>query len=260
MTTVPDFGEFSGVHGTITVGGAALADVFYDVKWKTATVSHGRSGKHSDSNHPGKFSIEIKLKKALILDDAPVVLGYSLNDTPITGTAETLLATSTALDASDFYEDMTDDTIATLSRIRYTLATNAITVGGTITVIGEDGAGNPIEEIIKVTAPASIGDTWTTTKLFKKVYGHTIRGIDSASDLGTFAVASIAGSSSYTVGNPKVFDLVGTLAKGSSSLVFTHPDCWISEGGIAWEDAGKTIDVDLPVVMRDPDTFKFEIL
>lgn len=260
MTTVPDFGEYTGVHGTVTVGGASIADVFYDIKWKRATVSHGRSGKYSDTNYPGKLTIETKIKKVLVHDDAPVVLGYSLSDAPITGTAETLLATSHVLDATDNYEDMSDDTIATLSRVRYTLATAAITVGGTITIIGEDNNGEPIEELIKVTAPASIGATWTSTKLFKKVYGHVIRGIDSTSDLGTFTVASIAGNSAYTVGDPKVFDLIGTLAQGANSLVFTQPDCWFSEGGIAWEDAGKMVDVECPVVMRDPDTFLFDIV
>lgn len=254
MTTVSDWGEYTGVHGTVTVGGSAIADVFYDIKWKRATVSHGRSGKYSDSNYPGKLTVTTKIKKALVYADAAVVLGYSLNATPITGTAETLLAASHVLDAGDAYEDMTDDTIATASRIRYTLATKAITTGGTITLIGEDNDGNPISETIKVTAPASIGDTWTTTKLFKKLYGHTIRAIDSADDLGTFTVASIAGSAAYTVGDPKVFDLIGTLTQGATTLVFTQPDCWFTEGGIAWEDAGKVIEVECPVEMRDPDT------
>lgn len=254
MTTCSDFGEMTGVHGTITVAGAALADVFYDVKWKRATVSHGRSGKYSDTNYPGKLTVDTKIKKALIYADAAVTLGYSLTATPTTGTAETLLASSHVLDATDVYEDMTDDTIATPSLIRYTLVTNAITASGTITVIGEDNAGNPISELIKVTAPASIGATWTTTKLFKKVYGHTIRAIDTTDDTGVFAVASIAGGASYAVGCPKVFDLVGTLTKGANTIVVTQPDCWFSEGGINWEDAGKVIEVDIPVVMRDPDT------
>ncbi|MDD1728679.1 MAG: hypothetical protein LUQ50_06375 [Methanospirillum sp.] len=259
MTTVGDFGEYTGVSGIITLDGVALADVQYDVKWKRATVSHSRGGKHSDINIPGKLTVTTKIKKALVYADAAKVLGYSLTDTPIAGTAETLLSASHVLDGTDNYEDMTDDTIASLSRVRYTLATKAITTGGTITVIGEDADGNAISEIITVPAPASIGATWTTTRLFKKVYGHTIRGIDSADDLGTFTVASIAGSATYTVGDPKIFDLVGSIPKGETNIMITQPDCWFSEGGIAWEDAGKVIDVECPVEMRDPDTLNVTV-
>jgi hypothetical protein len=258
MTTVPDFGEYTGAMGTITVGGVPLADVTYDVKWDRATVSHNRGGKHSDINIPGKISVKTKIKKALVYGDIEKTLGYSLTDTPITGTAETLLSASHVLDGTDNYEDMTDDTIATASRIRYTLATAAIVTGGTITIIGEDNDGNAMEELITVAASA-IGTTWTSTKVFKKVYGHTIRGIDSTGDLGTFVVASIVGSSTYTVGDPKIFDLVGTLTKGGHTIVITQPDCWFKTGGIAWEDAGKIIDVDGDVEMRDPDTLSVSV-
>jgi hypothetical protein len=258
MTAVSDFGEYTGAMGTITVGGVALADVQYDVKWERATVSHARGGKHSDINIPGKLTVKTKIKKALVYADVAKTLGYSLTDTPISGTAETLLATSTVLNASDFYEDMTDDTIATASRIRYTLQTKAIVTGGTITIIGEDADGNAMEELIAVAASA-IGTTWTSTKVFKKVFGHVIRGIDSTDDLGTFVVASIAGSATYTVGDPKVFDLVGTLTKGATTVVITQPDCWFKTGGIAWEDAGKIIDVDGDVEMRDPDTLSVSV-
>ncbi len=259
MTTVGDFGEYTGLHGVVTLDSVALADVFYDLKWKRDTVKKARSGKYSDLNVPGKLNVETKIKKALVYADAAKVIGYSLNDTPITGTAETLLAASHVLDATDNYEDMTDDTVATPSRIRYTLATNAITVGGTITVIGEDADGNAISEIIEVDAPATVGATWTTTKLFKKVNGHVIRAIDSTDDTGVFAVASIAGSSSYSVGDPKVFDLVGTLTKGATTIVSTQPDCWFKDGGISWEDAGKLVECELDVEMRDPDTLDVDI-
>lgn len=258
MTTVADFGEYTGAMGTITVGGVPLADVQYDVKWERGTVSHTRGGKHSDINIPGKLAVTTKITKALVYGDIEKTLGYSLTDTPITGTAETLLASSHVLDGTDNYEDMTDDTIATASRIRYTLQTNAITTGGTISIIGEDKDGNAMEEMI-VVEPSAIGTTWTSTKVFKKVYGHVLRGMDSTSDLGTFAVASIAGSSTYTVGDPKIFDLVGTLTKGGHTIVITQPDCWFKAGGIAWEDAGKIIDVEGDVEMRDPDTLSVSV-
>jgi len=258
MTTVPEFGEYTGISGVVTLDGVPLADVMYDVKWDRATVSHTRGGKHSDINIPGKLTVKTKIKKALVYADAAKVLGYSLTDTPISGTAETLLSASHVLDGSDNYEDMSDDTIATASRIRYTLATAAIVTGGTITIIGEDKDGNAIEELIAVAASA-IGTTWTSKKVFKKVYGHVIRGIDSTGDLGTFAVASIAGTSTYTVGDPKIFDLVGSLPKGSTDIIITQPDCWFKTGGIAWEDAGKIIDVDADVEMRDPDTLSVSV-
>lgn len=258
MTTVPDFGEYTGMYGVVSLDGVPLADVQYDVKWERATVSHSRGGKHSDINIPGKLTVTTKITKALVYADAAKVIGYSLTDTPITGTAETLLSASHVLDGTDNYEDMTDDTIATLSRIRYTLATKAITTGGTITLIGEDADGNAISEVIEVAA-SPIGTTWTTTKLFKKLYGHTIRAIDSTDDLGTFTVASIAGNSTYTVGDPKIFDLVGSLPKGSTNIVVTQPDCWFKNGGINWEDSGKIIDVEADVEMRDPDTLSVSV-
>lgn len=255
MTTVADFGEYTGAMGTISTStGGALADVEFDVSWSRSTVTHSRGGKHSDIAIPGKLTVKAKIKKALVYADIPVTLGYSLTDTPATGTAEALLAASHVLDATDNYEDMTDSEIATASRLSYTLQTKAITVGGTITVIGEDADGNAISEIITVAAPQSIGKVYYTTKLFKKVYGHTIRAIDSTDDTGTFKVDSVAGAASYTVGDPKVFDLVGTLTKGATTIVVTMPNCWFTKGGISWVDAGKIIDVDGEVEMRDPDT------
>lgn len=259
MTTVADFGEYTGMFGTITIGGVALADVEFDCKWSRGTVSHARGGKYSDIQIPGKLTVKTKIKKALVYADAPKTLGYSLNDTPITGTAEALLAASSVLDATDFYIDMTDATIATESLIKITLQTKNITTGGTITLIGENTAGVAISEIIDLPATAVVGATWTSTKTFKVLYGMTVRGTDSTDDTGTFKVESIAGNTSFTVGNPKVFDLIGTLTKGATTIVVTLPDCWFSSGNLNWSDASKIIDVDADVEMHDPDLLKVDI-
>lgn len=255
MTNTADFGEYTGVHGVVTKGGVAIADVMFDMSWSRDEITVPRSGAYSDKNYPGKVKVKCKIKRSMV--DASLA-GASLNDTPITGTSETLLTASHVLDASDWYEDMEDDTIASPSRIRYTLQTKAITTGGTITIIGEDADGNAMEEIITVST-ASIGETWTTTKVFKKVYGHTIRGIDSADDLGTFKVESITGNSHYTVGEPLIFDLVGKVEKSDGSKIqITMPDCWIKNGGLKFEDAGKVVEEDLDVVMRDPDLLQVD--
>jgi len=250
MTTIADFGEFTGVHGVVTKGGSPIADVTYDVSWKRDTIKLPRSGARSDKNLPGKLTVTTKIKRAMV--DAALA-GASLNDTPITGAAETLLATSTVLDASDWYEDMTDSSIAAASRIRLTLQTKAITTGGTVTLIGEDAAGSAIEELIEIAA-ATVGTTWTSTKVFKKLYGMTVRAVDSTDDTGTFAVTSITGNSSYTVGDPLIFTLVGKVEKPDGSKIqITQPDCWIEGGSLKFEDAGKAVEEDLSVIMRDPD-------
>jgi len=261
MTTVADFGEYTDVDGQLSLSGlGTIANVQYDVSWKRNANKVPRSGARSQKNIPGYLEVTTKLKAILIHDNAAALLGSSLNATPITGAAETLLATSHVLDATDWYEDMTDDTIAAASRIRYTLQTKAATVGGTITIIGEDASGNPLEEIITVPATMAINDTLTSTKLFKKVYGHTIRGVDTADDLGTFLVASITGASSYSVGDPLVFDLVGTVTKGSESIQITQPDCWMASGGFAWTDGGKPMDIDVDVQMYDPDLLDVDVI
>lgn len=260
MTTTQDFGEYTGLEGSLTVGGLPIADVFFDCKWARGGVGIPRSGKHSDKELPGKLTQTTKIRKALVHEDAPVLLGYSLNDTPITGSAGTLLATSHVLDAGDAYEDMTTPTIATESRVKYTLQTKNLTVAGTITIIGEDTAGNAISETIEVPATMLIAETLISSKVYKKVHGHTIRAVDSTDDLGTFKVESIIGSSTLTVGNPKVFDLVGSVTKGSKSITVTLIDCWFKNGGLAWTDVGKTVDVDADVGMYDPDELECVIV
>lgn len=249
MTTVGDFAEYTDLDGVITIDGVVLANVQYDVKWKRETVKVERAGAHSDKVLPGKLSVTTKLKKVLVHDDAAKVLGYSLNDTPITGAAEEL-KTGVALDA-DGYTAMTDTEIAAASQIRATVATSAITTGGTLVIVGEDTAGNSIQESIAI-GTLGVGEYATGTKLFKSVLGVLVYGIRSAGS-GTLTIASIAGAASYTVGNPKIFDLVGRVTKGTKSIQITQPDCWFASGGLAWTAGGKPIDVDLDVEMYDPD-------
>ncbi|MCK9521033.1 MAG: hypothetical protein M0R74_18715 [Dehalococcoidia bacterium] len=260
MTTVADFEEYTDVHGVITIGGVVLANVQYDVKWKRNVVSVPRAGAKSNREIPGILSVETKLKKVLIHDDAPIVLGYSLNDTPITGGAEALLVASGVLDGTTRVTDLTTTTLAAASRIQLTLQTKDVTVGGTATLVGEDANGNPIAEVLVVPADMEIGDTLTTAKVFAKAFTLTTIGVDSADDTGTFKVDAIAGSSTLTVGDPKVFDLVGMVTKGGKSIQITQPDCWFANGGLTWTEGGSPIDVELEVRMYDPSLLEVDIV
>ena len=248
MTTVDDFGEYTGVMGTVSVGGTVLADVEYDVSWETETVSGTRASKYSDVNIPGKRKVTTTLKKSLVREDAPIVIGMSLNATPTSGTAGVVLA-ATAPGAADAWFPAAI-TIATPSRIRITCDTAAITTAGTMTVIGTDVNGSPLQEQFTITT-LGIGEYVTGSKLFKSVIG--IANVATRSTSGKFKVDSIAGASSYTFGPPAIFEVIGTVTKGAHTIVITQPDCWFKKGGLAWGDAGKIIEVDLPVEMHDPD-------
>lgn len=253
MTTVADFGEYTGIMGTVTVGGVALADVEYDLKWERTTVSHQRSGKRSAINIPGSLKVSTTLKKALVRTDAPTVIGSTLTASAVTGTATALLAASTALDATVHFDAMTDSTPGSASVIRLTLQTKNLTAGGTVTLIGTDTNDKALAEAITIPADMVIGEYVDSAHAFKTVEGMVTVGVDSVDDLGTFKVDSIAGSSTYTVGDPTIFDLVGTLTKGAHTLVFTQPDCWFANGGINWTNGDEIVEVNLNVEMHDPD-------
>jgi len=248
MTTVADFEEYTGVMGTVTLAGTPLADVEYDLKLSRKTVSRDRSSKYSAVNIPGAFEVKTTIKKALARTDAPLVIGAFLNATPVGGTAGVVLA-ATAPGAADAWFPAAI-TIATPSRIRITCDTAPITTAGKITVMGTDVNGSPQQE--EFTIPAlGIGESVTGTKLFKSTTGATNVGVRSTS--GKFKLDSIVGASTYTVGDPLIFDLVGTLTKGAHALVFTQPDCWFTSGGINWANAGSIVEVALDVEMHDPD-------
>lgn len=256
MTTVADFGEFTDVDGQITIGGVRIANVQYDVKWKRNVNKIPRSGSRSQKNIPGYLEVTTKLKSILIHSNAAALVGASLSDTPLTGAAETL-KTGVALDA-DGYTATSDPTIASPSRIRATVATSAITTGGTLVIDGEDNAGNPLQETLEI-GTIGVGEYVTGTKLFKEVFGVIVHGIRSTGG-GTLTIASVAGASAYTVGDPLVFDLVGIVTKGSKSIQITQPDCWMSSGEFAWSEGGKPMEINVEIQMYDPELFEYDII
>lgn len=256
MTTVADFDEYTDVNGVVLIDGVVLADVQYDVKWERATVKVPCAGAIADKNLPGKVSVTTRLKKVLVHSDAAKMIGYSLNEAALTGAAEEL-KTGVALDA-DGYTAMADTEIAAPSRVQATVVTSAITTGGTMVIIGADANGNPIQEAVAIST-LSVGETAIGSMLFSTVYGVAVYGVRSAGN-GTLTIASIAGASAYTVGNPKIFDLVGKVVKGTKTIQITQPDCWFTNGGLAWTEGNTPIDVDLGVEMHNPALLEVDVV
>jgi len=255
MTTVNDFGEYTGAMGTITLSsGGALADVEYDIKWSRSTVTHSRGGKHSDIQIPGKLTVKTKIKKALVYADAARTLGYGLTDTAVTGTATACLA-ATSFTAGTAVPITSDP--ATVSVLAVTTSNASTTLAGSFTIVGTDVNDDPISESIEVPGATISGTIFKTSKSFKTAdYAIT----NTITGTAKFQIDGVAATATYNVGNPKVFDLVGVLTKGATTITITQPDCWFSSGGISWVDAGKIVDVDADVEMRDPDTLTVTVV
>lgn len=250
MTTVDDFGQYTGVNGALTIDGVAFADVQFDIRWATGDVNYPRSNKRSDGCIPGKRTVTCKIRKVFQHEDASIVLGYGITDTPTTGSAGALLAATTI--TADTMAAITSNP-ATPSRVTITLSVDAITTAGKIVVYGTDVNDVPITEIFAVPLNAPSGTVYTGSKVFKTT--THLAFVDVASTGGAkAAVAGIAGDATMKFGDPKIFDIVGTLTKGAKTITITLTDCWLKNGGITWTDAGKVIEVDADVSMHDPDT------
>lgn len=256
MTTVADFGEYTGVNGAMTIDGTPFADIQYDVKWATADVNYPRSNKRSDGCVPGKRTVQTKIRKVFLHEDAAIILGYSMSDAPITGTAGALQAANT----------FTADTIETIganpatpSRVKLTIGTAAITTAGTVIVFGTDIGDRTQSEIFEIPDNTPATTSFTGSKVFKTTSHYAV--IDLVGDSGcTIAVDSVAGTTTLVFGDPKIIDIVGTLTKGSKSITITQQDCWLKNGGISWVDSGRVIEVDAEVSMHDPDLLSVVIV
>jgi len=256
MTTVADFGQYTGVNGAMTIDGVPFADIQYDIRWATSDVNFTRSNKRSDGCIPGKRSVSTKIRKVFVHDDAAIVLGYSMSDVPITGANGVLQAANT----------FTPDTVETIganptaaSRVKITVGTAAIVTAGRVIVYGTDASSQPLAEVFTIPDDTPATTSFTGSKVFKTTTHYAI--FDLEGDTGcTLALDSVAGSSTLTFGDPKVFDIVGTLTKGAKSITITQQDCWLKNGGISWVDSGRVIEVDADVGMHDPDLLSVVIV
>lgn len=255
MTTVDDFGEYTGAHGVVTVDGVPFADVEYDIKWSRTTVTHSRASKFSDIQIPGKLTVKTTIKKALVHSEAAMVLGYSLTDTSVTGTAGARLAATTIV-AGTAVAITTDP--ATPSMLDITITVGSTTAEGQIIVGGTDANDDPIAESFVIPNGTALGTVFHGAKVFKTC--DFALPLDITSGTGAkFQVDSVAGVA-YAVHNPKIFDLVGGVTKAGKSITITQPDCWFSEGGLSFVDAGSILEVNSAVEMHDPDLLEVVVV
>lgn len=250
-STVGDFGEYMDAHGVITIEGSPVLDIEYDVKWKTTFVEVERPGQSAKTLPTKKRTVTTKIKKAaLATGDPAILLGYGMTATPSTGST-TVVKAATAITADSVVAFTTSP--ATPSQIRGTLSVGAITTAGKIIVYGTDVNDNTIEDVLTIPLGATIAATFTTQKVFKTTTHYVV--IDVASTNSTeIAFAGIGGTATFTFGNVKVFDIVGTWTHpdATSSIIITQPKCMVENGGLSISSA-KPIPVDIDVRMYDPD-------
>lgn len=254
-TTVGEFEEYTGVNGIVKIDGTELLDVEYDVKWETTTIEHKRGNKRSSVYLPGSRTVKTTIKKALARTDVPKTLIYSLTDTPVTGTADVVLAAAVFGAANVFTPVNPVKTMTTPSAIRATLSVAQVTTAGYVTIFGEDENGDPMDDTIYFPTTLLVGGSVDTTKIFSKVYGFLNQGVVSTG-AGKIALAGVAATSTATMGDPKLFTLVGEVSKVVSGvthkITITQPECWFTTGGIAWTSGDEVIEVNSDVQMHDP--------
>ncbi|MFA7121222.1 MAG: hypothetical protein WC277_07055 [Bacilli bacterium] len=253
-TTVGEFEEYTGVNGIVKIDGTEILDVQYDISWETATVEHKRGNKRSSVYIPGSKTVKTTIKKALARTDVPKTLIYSLTDTPVTGTADVVSA-AVVFGAANAWTAAAK-TMTTPSAIRATLSVAAVTTAGYVTIFGEDENGDPMNDDLYFPTTLLVGASVDTTKIFSKVYGFLNQGVVSTG-AGKIALAGVAATSTATMGDPKLFTLVGEISKVVSgvthTITITQPECWFTRGGIAWTSGDEVIEVDTDVQMHDPE-------
>jgi hypothetical protein len=237
---------YTGIHGTLEIGGSPLAFAEFSVKTTRGKATHARAGKYSDIQRAGKLEVNGTIKR--IQADA-TMLGRLLTTAAVTGSSNTLHAGLT-MDGTDSMTEMTDDDSKN-GRIRLTVATKAITTGGTAVLIGTDLNGVVQTETLTLTT-LGVGEYVTSSKVFATLTHVSLFTVDSAEN-GTLVVTSIAGSSAYTPGAAATFNLVGKVKNGTETITVTCNNCFLTDGEFTISDADTILSEPLSFTVQDPD-------
>ena len=240
--------HYTGVHGAVTYGVAALAVAEFGFDITRAVTSHARSGKWSDLNVPGKLSCKGKLKRIQLNAD---LIQAMLNATPVTGeTAAAHAGLAGPGDGEENITDMTDTAPTSASLVRLTCLTAAVTVAGVAVLIGTDAAGNAVAESVAI--PTMAADAYVTSKgVYATLTQVALTDVTCAG--GTIGVGYRAGDSTVTVGEPKSFALIGKVTDGTNHITVTLANVFFTKAGLNFTDASKMLEDDMDFIVKDPD-------
>jgi len=237
---------YTAVKGVLDYAGSPIAFVSFDIKFNRDVATQIRGGQRTPLNLPGGFTVAGTVK-TIVVDGA--MLAAVVTDTPTTGSAEELKTGRSV--AADGWVDNADTAIATPSRIRVTVETSAMTTAGYVYLDGEDSAGNHISDAVYV-GLLGVGEYATSSKIFLKCYGTYNHGVRSTG-VGTLKIHSIAGDATANIGDPKIFNLIGSVVDGASNVTITCNNVFFTGGGLPVESVNTVIVGEFPFVMRDAD-------
>jgi hypothetical protein len=241
------------------VDGDPFLDVECDLRFTRGLVSHKLASRYGPVQLPGGFTVKCTIKKVLVHSEAAMVIGYGMSDTPTTGSVHTIGGAAASVSADEVRNNSQAMTYPSRIALTFTKGTGTgITTAGQCLVVGTNSNDTQISEMF-IIPTCTTTTTWTGTKVFKTV-SHVIYTNVITNGDGTLGTASIAGNVHYVVGDPKVMDLTVGVEKGGKSIIFTLPDGWFSEGGLAFADPDTILEVNAPFDMHHPDELELDVV
>lgn len=218
---------FERRHGAITVDGSAVSiPTVFNVKLKWNTTERDVIGYNSMRTIPIALGCNGTLERDMTdITMLTKLLSSSASDT---GTAEALHAGLSV--AADALLVPTDTSIATPSRIQFTVITNPITTAGHLVLFGTDAQDADISEVLNVTTLA-VASTVTTKQFFKTCTQVAVVGIRSTG-VGLLKMDAIAAGATITPGRPKKFTISAVVSDTDSgnSMTLTINNCFFTDG------------------------------
>jgi len=240
--TVDAYSHVDGVIIADSVTEAKPIEFNLNIKRDSAAVQ--LVGEWSPRQVPSTVDIDGSI--TMILDDG-LYLAKLLNATPLSGTAQTIVAAGASLNTAGPVAQA--GTNAGNGIVRLTMAGATTATLTRITLTGTNIAGSDYSEVITIPAGTTAGMTFDTKAAFATITYMT--NSVAAGSGATCGVASLAGATSATIGAPKTFTIIGKLVQGTNNITFTMNNCFFTSG--AFKFAGKTKGA-----LEDPLSFKLK--